>query len=162
MWHPEAKFDFHLLFLKKLYLLICLFLAMLGLHCCTGFPLVEVHGLLIVGASFVAEYGLRLYQLSSCGSRAGEPKVNGCATPTRLLALSRVGSSQTRECLLHWQVDSLPFSHQGIPDSHFLTEDFMFCYHFFPAPPPRLQYKHYYYLPSRKWEKIQILVILSQ
>ena len=91
MWHPKAKFDFHLLFKKKkkkIYLLIFLFLAMLGLHFCTGFSPVEVHGLLIVVASLVAEHGLRLYRLNSCGSRPGEPKLNGWATPIRLLALT--------------------------------------------------------------------------
>ena len=73
---------------KKIYLLIFLFLAMLGLHFCTGFSPVEVHGLLIVVASLVAEHGLRLYRLNSCGSRPGEPKLNGWATPIRLLALT--------------------------------------------------------------------------
>ena len=46
---------------------ICLFLAMLGLHCCTqafsscgerGLLFVAVRGLLIAVASLVAEYGL--------------------------------------------------------------------------------------------------------
>ena len=46
---------------------ICLFLAVLGLHCCTGFSLVmesggyslaSVRGLLIAVASLVAEHGL--------------------------------------------------------------------------------------------------------
>ena len=34
-----------------------LFLAVLGLHCCAGFSLVAVCGLLIVVAFLVAEYG---------------------------------------------------------------------------------------------------------
>ena len=48
-------------------LFIYLFLAVLGLHCCTrafsncgerGLPFVAVHGLLIAVASLVAEHGL--------------------------------------------------------------------------------------------------------
>ena len=53
-------------FYKFIYLFI-LFLAVLGLRCCTwafsssgerGLPFVAVHGLLIVVASLVAEHGL--------------------------------------------------------------------------------------------------------
>ena len=88
MWHPKAKFDFHFLFKKKKIIYLSLFLAMLGLHFCTGFSPVEVHGHLIVVASLVAEHGLRLYGLNSCGARAGEPKFSGWATPIRLLALT--------------------------------------------------------------------------
>ena len=61
---------------------------MLGLHFCTGFSPVEVHGHLIVVASLVAEHGLRLYGFNSCGARAAEPKLSGWATPIRLLALT--------------------------------------------------------------------------
>ena len=53
--------------LKKIILFIHLFLAVLGLHCCSGFSLVvmsggyspaAVRGLLIVVASLAAEYEL--------------------------------------------------------------------------------------------------------
>ena len=37
---------------------IYLFLAVLGLHCYSGFSLVAVHGFLIVVASLVADHGL--------------------------------------------------------------------------------------------------------
>ena len=56
------------LFLNKfIYLFVCLFLAVLGLHCCTqafasceeqGLLFVAVHRLLIAVASLVAEHGL--------------------------------------------------------------------------------------------------------
>ena len=48
---------------KKIF--IHLFLAVLGLPCCTGFPLVVVSGLLFAVASLVVEHGL-----SSCGTWA--------------------------------------------------------------------------------------------
>ena len=50
-----------------IYLFVCLFLAVLGLHCCAqvfsscgerGLLFVVVHGLLIAVASLVAEHGL--------------------------------------------------------------------------------------------------------
>ena len=60
---PRNKFSIYLF----IVLLICLFLAVLNLHCCLGFSLsavsggyslVAVHGILIVVASLVAEHGL--------------------------------------------------------------------------------------------------------
>ena len=54
-------------FFKFIYLFTYLFLAALGLRCCTqassscgewGLLFIAVHGLLIVVASFVAEHGL--------------------------------------------------------------------------------------------------------
>ena len=54
------------LWFKKIFLKICLLLAVLGLHCGSGFSVVVVsggllssyHGLLTVVASLVAEHGL--------------------------------------------------------------------------------------------------------
>ena len=66
-------------FLKKIYLFIYLFLAVLGLHfCATAFsscgkwgPLfIAVRRTLTVAASLVAELRLQMRRLSSCGSRA--------------------------------------------------------------------------------------------
>ena len=44
---------------KSFYILLYLFLGMLGLHCCVGFSLVPVHGLLISVASLFAKHGLK-------------------------------------------------------------------------------------------------------
>ena len=33
----------------------------------------------------------------------------------------------SNQCLLHWQVDSLPLSHQGSPSGLFLRDYFSFC-----------------------------------
>ena len=62
-----------------IYLFIYLYLAVLGLRFCVRAfsscgkrePLfIAVHGPLTVVASFVAEHGLQMHRLSSCGSRA--------------------------------------------------------------------------------------------
>ena len=71
-----------------------LFLAVIGLHCYTGFSLVTVSGVcspvvrrpLIVEASPVEEHGLQstqasvvvIHGLSSCGSWAVEHRLNSC------------------------------------------------------------------------------------
>ena len=64
-------------FLYKCIYLICLFSAVLGLHCCVqafsscgerGLLFVAVRGLLIAVASFVVEHGHAGF--SSCGTRA--------------------------------------------------------------------------------------------
>ena len=71
-----------------------LFLAVIGLHCCTGFSLVMVsgvcspvvHGPLIAEASPVEEHGLQstqasvvvIHGLSSCGSWAVEHRLSSC------------------------------------------------------------------------------------
>ena len=63
---------------------IYLFLSALGLHCCTGFSLVAVGGLLIAVASLVAGMGsraLRLQKLQFPGSRA---QVNSCGAQAQL------------------------------------------------------------------------------
>ena len=67
-------------FLKKfIYLLLYLFLAVLGLHFCArvfsscgerGPLFIAVHGPVSVVASLVAEHRLQTRRLSSCSSRA--------------------------------------------------------------------------------------------
>ena len=94
-----------------------LFLAVLALRCCAGFSLVaERRGcslaveqeLLVAVASLVA-YGLR-----SCSSRALSTSsavvVHGLSCSAACGIFLDQGSNL---CLLHWQVDSLPLSHQG-------------------------------------------------
>ena len=63
-------------------------LAVLSLHCCKSFSVVEesrryslvVHGFLIGVASLAAERGLQDRELSSCGSRAPEHRFNSRGT----------------------------------------------------------------------------------
>ena len=113
--HPRFSLVFpssyHLLlflsFLKSNF--IYLFLAVLGLCCCVGFPLVMT--------SRGYSPGSRHKGFSSCSSRALEHRINSCVTRAYgLVAPQHVGSSWIRDhtcCLLHWQVGSLPLSHQG-------------------------------------------------
>ena len=84
---------FLLCLIKEFYL----FLALLDLHCCTGFFLIAVSGsyslakvcrLLIAPASLVAAHGLQsmwasvavAHGLGSCGSQAREHRINHCGT----------------------------------------------------------------------------------
>ena len=67
---------------------VCIFLAVLGLHCCMGFSLVALHRLLITVTSPVAEHGLSgtrvsavaAHGLKSCDSGALEHRLNCCGT----------------------------------------------------------------------------------
>ena len=74
-----------------------------------GYSPGEVHGLLIVVASLVAGYGLqarRLQQLQPMGS---------VVVAYRLSSYKACGiflDQGSNPCLLHWQEDSLPLSHQ--------------------------------------------------
>ena len=70
---------FIFLFLNILQFFVCLFLAAMGLHCYAwafsncgerGLLFVVVCGLLIAVASPVAEHGLQVHRLSSCGTQA--------------------------------------------------------------------------------------------
>ena len=63
--------------LKECFFIIVLLLTELGLRCCAGFSpvavnggysLVDVWGLLVAGASLVAEHGPRVFSFSSCSA----------------------------------------------------------------------------------------------
>ena len=107
---------------KKLYL----FLPVLGLCCCMGFPLdavsrgyslVVMPGLLIAVASLIVEHRLQGTQASvveAPGLQNTGPAVavHGLSCSTACGILRDQGSNS---CLLHWQADSLPLSHQRSP-----------------------------------------------
>ena len=116
-----------------------LFVAVLSLHCCTGFSLVaasmgyslaEVLRLLIVVASLVAEHGLQSTQasvvvapgLQSTGSVVVAQSLSCSVACGIFLGLG------SNPYLLHWQADSLPLSHQGSLSFQFLKLDFFFFY----------------------------------
>ena len=103
-------------FFKNSFNLInfCLFLAVLGLHCCAGFSLVVasrgcslvlVCRLLIAVAFLFAEHGLQGAPASVVVAHRLSCSVACGIFPDR-------GSNP---CLLHWQVYSLLPSHQGSP-----------------------------------------------
>ena len=76
-----------------------------GFSLVTGFSLVAVCGLLLAVASLVAEHGLE-------GALATVVGAHGLSCSTACGSFLDQGSNP---CLLHWQVDSLPLSHQGSP-----------------------------------------------
>ena len=71
-----------------------LFLAVLGLRCCTrafsscsewGLLFTVVHGLLIAMASLVVEHRLQAHGLSSCASSVLERRLSSCGVRAQLL-----------------------------------------------------------------------------
>ena len=67
-WYEAHGYIVSLFFL--MFYFICLFLTVLGLGRCMGFPLVVVHRLLTAVASPVAEHRLWGAVFSSCGAQA--------------------------------------------------------------------------------------------
>ena len=101
--------------------------ALLGLHCCEGFSLVLVsrgyslvaaHRLPIVVASLVAQHrhGLQVH-----GLRVTAPWLQSTSSVVVAHGISCSVASGifldqvSNLCLLHWQADSLPLSHQVSP-----------------------------------------------
>ena len=116
----------HLGSLSGTHSLVILFFAVLGLHCCGCFSLVAAGGghslvavlcLFTVMTNLIAEHRLQdawasavvAHELQSTGSAA---VVHGpsCSAACGILLVQ--GSNP---CPLHWQVNSLPLSHQGSP-----------------------------------------------
>ena len=106
------------------------FLAALGLHCCMGFSLRGEQGLLsncAVQASHCGGFSccraraLGHVGLSSCGTGAPQLQLPGSRAQVMALRLSRSRAcgifpdQGSNPCLLHWQVDSFPLSHQESP-----------------------------------------------
>ena len=90
-----------------------------------GFSLVGVCRCVLAGASLVLAHRLQGVRasvaaagdLSSCGSQALGHRPSSCSTARGILP-----DPGANLCLLHWQVDSLPLSHQGSPyDSYSCT-----------------------------------------
>ena len=82
---------------------VYLFLAVLGLCCCSGFSLVWRAG---------ATLQLGCVGFSFCGAQAS------VIVAYRLSSSSACGifpDQGSNLCVLHWQADSLPWSHQGSP-----------------------------------------------
>ena len=58
-------------------------------------------------------------RLSSCGSQALEHRLRSCGTRASLLLGCGIFPDQeSNSCLLSWQAESLPLSHQGSPPCH--------------------------------------------
>ena len=86
LWLPSAKFWSRTLLLKKIFFLIYLFLAVLCLHCYSGFSLVAMSRLLIAVTSLLAEHSLQgtqgsvaaVHGLNSLDSPALERRLSHC------------------------------------------------------------------------------------
>ena len=76
-----------------------------------GYSLVAVGGFLTVVAYLVVEYGLY-------GMHASVVVAHGFSCPTACGIFLDQGLNS---CLLHWQADSLPLSHQGSLSCCFIT-----------------------------------------
>ena len=97
--------------------ILCLFLAPLGLRCCSGFSLVFIWKLLIAMTSLVAELGLQ-GSWASVIAAPGLQSSGSIVAAHGLICAAAHGTFPDQElnlCLLHWQADSLPQSHQGSP-----------------------------------------------
>ena len=71
--------------------------------------------------------------LNSCGSRALEHRLNNCGAHQLPLGMWDLPDQGLKPCLLPWQADSLPLSHQGSPGmfSTPLIANFFFLIFFF-------------------------------
>ena len=117
-----------------LKIFIYLVLAALGLQCCTCFSLVAASR----GCSVVAVFRLLIAVASSCRTQAlGHAgfsiysfwvlEHSSVVVAHRLRCPGACGiflDKGLNLCLLHWQVDSLPLTHQGSPLPPFLQNQF--------------------------------------
>ena len=106
-----------------------LFLAILGFCFCDSFFLVVANGsysvpavcgrwLLLLWSMAVGhvDFSSVACGLTSCDSWALEYRLNSCGTWAQLLrGMWNLPTWGSNPCLLHWQADSLPQSHQGTP-----------------------------------------------
>ena len=105
------------------FLKICLFLAALGLFCCTrafsscgkqGLLIVALRGLRIAVSSLIAEHRL-------LGARASVVVAHGLSCSAACGIYPDQGSNP---CPLHCQTDSQPLRHQGSPSNSFFKNLF--------------------------------------
>ena len=122
-----------------LFIYLILHLAVLSLFCCMGFSLITVSGghslvavyrFFIEVASLVVQHGLQahgLQQLQHMGSRVlahrlqstGSVVPHWLSCPLAYGIFPDQGSNPRFLCLLYWQADTLPLSHQGNPATIF-------------------------------------------
>ena len=112
-------------------------MAVLDLRCCTGFSLVlasgiysliAMHGLLIEAASLAAEHRLQSVWASVVPA-PGLQSTGSIVVAHRLsfpMACGIFPNHGLKPCLLHWQADSLPLSHQR--STSFLKKEIIYFY----------------------------------
>ena len=89
--------------MRQNFICFYLFLAGLGSHCCAGFSLV------------VASRGYSLVVVRELLMVVASLVVHGLSCS---VAYGIFQDQRSNPCLLHWQADSLPLSHQGSPELH--------------------------------------------
>ena len=91
---------------------------MLGLHCSKGFSLAAV------SSRYSLVTGPRLIAVASPVAVPRLWKIGSAVVTHRLRCSAACGSlldQRSNPCLLHWQADSLPLSHQGSLSAGLLT-----------------------------------------
>ena len=92
-----------------------LFLAVPGLHCCSGVSLVAVTAGCPLAALWrlllLQGMGLNALRLQYLWLRGPKHRLSHCGAQ----ACGIFPDQGSNLCLLHWQADSLPLSHQGSP-----------------------------------------------
>ena len=137
-WFASIFFLIIFFFLNFIYL----FLAALGLRCCTralsscgqqGLLFVVVHGLLIVVASPAAEHRLQAHGLQQLWHEGSVVVARGFQStgsaavahePSCSAACGIFPDQGSNPCPLHWQADSQPLRQQGSPVCQYFIEDF--------------------------------------
>ena len=117
-WYEYKLFNINFFFFNLLW-------AVLGLCCWMGFPLVVVRaGHSSCGVSFSLQWLLLLWSMGF-STWAAEVEVHGLWGAGSVVVAHRLSCSMACRifldwglnlCLLHWQVKSLPMSHQGSPE----------------------------------------------
>ena len=102
-----------------------------GLPCCSGFSLIVANGsfslVVVCGLLSLQSTGCRTLRLHQLQSQALEHRLNSCdalgpIAPCRSVVCGIFPDQRPNPCLLHWQVDSSPLSHQGSPMCAFLSQ----------------------------------------
>ena len=113
-------------------------MAVLGPRCCTDISLVvvsgagslvAVHGLLTAEASLLEEHGLSGKRVSAVAAPGLQS--TGSIAAVHGLSCSACGiflAQGLNLCLLHWQADSLPLSHQGSHEFYIYTHIYIYIY----------------------------------
>ena len=113
-----------------------LFLAVLGLRCCTqafsscgeqGLLFVAVRGLLIAVASLVVEHGLQAHGLQQLWHTGSVVVAHGLQSTGSVVVAHELScfvacgifpDQGLNPCPLHWQADSQPLCHRGSPGNN--------------------------------------------
>ena len=108
-------------------------MALLNLHCCMGSPFIVVRGVYSslqgVGFSCCGAQALGCVGFSCCNSWALARSLDSYGARAELLhSMWDLLQPETEPLFLHWQLDSLPLSHQGSPKLFLKKMIFLFIW----------------------------------